>query len=56
MPKFIVSGKKFIAHEHAPTMLEYGLLVALIALVVAIAASVMGQGISSLFNTTANSI
>jgi Flp pilus assembly pilin Flp len=50
------SAKKFIASEDAPTMVEYGLLVGLIAMVVAVAASVLGQGISSLFNTTANSV
>jgi pilus assembly protein Flp/PilA len=54
--KFILSAKKIIANEDAPTMVEYGLLVALIALVVAAAASVLGQGISTLFNTAANSV
>jgi pilus assembly protein Flp/PilA len=56
MTKFIVSAKKFIANEDAPTMVEYGLLVALIALVVAVAASTLGKGISTLFNTAANSV
>jgi pilus assembly protein Flp/PilA len=56
MTRSIVSARKFIANEDAPTMVEYGLLVALIALIVAIAASVLGQGISTLFNTTANSV
>jgi pilus assembly protein Flp/PilA len=54
--KPVVYAKKFIADENPLTMVEYGLLVALIALVVAVAASVLGQGISSLFNTTANSV
>jgi pilus assembly protein Flp/PilA len=56
MTKFIVSAKKFIANEDAPTMVEYGLLVALIALVVAVAASTLGKGISTLFNTAATSV
>jgi pilus assembly protein Flp/PilA len=56
MTKYIDSARKFITSEDAPTMVEYGLLVALIALVVAVAASVMGKGISSLFNTAANSV
>ncbi len=56
MTKLIVSAKKFIQSENAPTMVEYGLLVALIAIVVAAAAVVLGQNISTLFNTTAGSI
>jgi pilus assembly protein Flp/PilA len=56
MSNFVVSAKEFIANEDAPTMVEYGLMVAMIALIVAMAASVLGQGISSLFNSTANSI
>ena len=56
MTGFIVSAKTFLKSEDAPTMVEYGLLVGLIAMVVAIGAAVLGQGISSLFNTTANSV
>jgi pilus assembly protein Flp/PilA len=56
MTTFISSARKFIGDEDAPTMVEYGLLVALIALVVAVAASVVGQSVSSLFNTAANSV
>jgi pilus assembly protein Flp/PilA len=56
MNGFMVSARKFLKSEDAPTMVEYGLLVGLIALIVAIAASVLGQGISTLFNTTANSV
>jgi Flp pilus assembly pilin Flp len=37
-------------------MVEYGLLVALIALVVAVAAVTLGQSVSTLFNTTAGSV
>ena len=35
MSNFVTSAKKFIKSEDAPTMVEYGLLVALIAIVVA---------------------
>jgi pilus assembly protein Flp/PilA len=56
MTRSIDSVRTFIANEDAPTMVEYGLLVAMIALIVAMAAAVLGQGISSLFNSTANSI
>jgi pilus assembly protein Flp/PilA len=56
MTKFIASAKKFVASEDAPTMVEYGLLVALIALVVAAAAVVLGQNVSSLFAAAATSV
>ena len=36
-------------HEEGASMVEYGLLVALIAVVVAIAATTLGEGISTLF-------
>ena len=48
--------KKFHQEEDAPTMVEYGLLVALIALVVAAAAAVLGGGISTLFGNANNSL
>jgi pilus assembly protein Flp/PilA len=56
MAKFVASAKKFIASEDAPSMVEYGLLVALIAVVVAVAASTLGKSISTLFTNTSNSI
>jgi pilus assembly protein Flp/PilA len=56
MSNFVVSTKKFITSEDAPTMVEYGLLVALIALVVAAAAAVLGTKVSTLFNTVASSV
>jgi pilus assembly protein Flp/PilA len=56
MTEFIVSVKKFIQSEDAPTMVEYGLLVGLIAMVVAVAATTLGKSISTLFNTAANSV
>ena len=49
MAQFVNAVKRFVKEEDAPTMVEYGLLVALIALVVAVAATVLGQGISQLF-------
>jgi len=56
MGNFVASAKKFIANEDAPTMVEYGLLVALIAIVVAAAAAVLGKNVSSLFNAVAGSV
>ena len=46
---FVTQVKRFWKEEDAPTMVEYGLLVALIALVVAVGAAILGQGISDLF-------
>jgi pilus assembly protein Flp/PilA len=56
MTKFVAYANKFIESEDAPTMVEYGLLVGLIAMVIAAAATVLGSNISSLFNATANSV
>ena len=41
--------KRFHRDEEGATMVEYGLLVGLIALVVALAASVLGTDISTVF-------
>ena len=56
MCKFVASAKKFITSEDAPTMVEYGLLVALIAVVVAVAAKLLGTNVSTLFNSVAGSV
>jgi pilus assembly protein Flp/PilA len=56
MTKFIASAKKFIASEDAPAMAEYGLLLALIAIVVAVAAKTLGTNVSTLFGTVAGSV
>ena len=56
MTKFIASAKKFIESEDAPSMVEYGLLVGLVAMVIAVAAKTLGSSISSLFNTTSSSV
>jgi pilus assembly protein Flp/PilA len=56
MSKFLASAKKFVDSEDAPTMVEYGLLVALVAMVIAAAAAVLGQNISTMFSATASSV
>ena len=48
MRKFI---NRFRRDEAGATMVEYGLLVGLIALVVALGATVLGQDISTMFNS-----
>ena len=56
MQKFANAVKKFVTEEDAPTMVEYGLLVALIAIIVAVAAAVLGTGISTLFSNVNGSL
>jgi pilus assembly protein Flp/PilA len=56
MTNVIASTKKFITSEDAPTMVEYGLLVALIAIVVAAAAVTLGTNVKTLFTAVAGSI
>ena len=56
MTKFVASAKKFIKSEDASTMVEYGLLVALIAIVVAVAAKALGTNVSALFAAVAASV
>ena len=50
MQKFRSAVKKFVTEEDAPTMVEYGLLVALIAVVVTVAAGALGGRIVALFD------
>ena len=45
-----------VRDEGAATMVEYGLLIALIALVALGAITTLGTNLSSLFNTTATTI
>jgi Flp pilus assembly pilin Flp len=56
MTGFIAAAKEFIQNEDAPTMVEYGLLVALIAIIVAASAKILGANIKNVFTTVAGSI
>jgi pilus assembly protein Flp/PilA len=56
MTNFVASARKFIKSEDAPTMVEYGLLVALIGIVVAAAAVTLGGNVKTLFTTVAGSV
>lgn len=53
MAKFVATAKKFVTSEEGASMVEYGLLVGLIAIVVAAGATTLGGGIKGLF-TSAN--
>ncbi len=48
--------QSMIRDEEGATMVEYGLLVALISMVALIAVTTLGKNLSSLFSTVATSI
>ena len=48
--------QKFIREEDGASAVEYGLLVALIAVVITAAVTLLGQNISTKFNDAANTI
>ena len=52
----ITTFKSMIRDEEGATMVEYGLLVALIAMVALAAVTVLGKNLSTLYNTVAGSI
>ena len=56
MKTFTNGIKRFFAEEDAPTMVEYGLLVALIAIVVAVGAAILGLAINNLFGNVAGKV
>ncbi len=56
MARLMTSIKRFLVRDEAPTMVEYGLMVALIAVVVAAAAAFLGTEISTLFADVGGSI
>jgi pilus assembly protein Flp/PilA len=51
-----ILGRRVESDDKGATMVEYGLMVALIAVVVAIAAGVLGGGISDLFTDVNDSL
>ena len=56
MRRLFSAAKKFVLGQEAATMAEYGLLLALIAVVVIAAAAVLGTKISSVFVSVAGAI
>lgn len=56
MFKFISSVKKFVAGENGATMVEYGLIVALIAVVAIAAVTAVGTGVAGNFNNVAGEL
>ena len=52
----ITTLKTMIRDEEGATMVEYGLLVALIALVAIVGVTLLGKNLNKLFNTVAGSL
>jgi pilus assembly protein Flp/PilA len=48
--------KKFVKEEEGATMVEYGLMVALIAVVLIVAVTAVGTNLEGLFNTVATEV
>jgi pilus assembly protein Flp/PilA len=56
MSKFLSNVKSFLREEDAPTMVEYGLLVALIAVVAIGAVTTLGTGVSGIFTEASDAL
>jgi len=56
MTKFIAAAKTFVRAEEGATLAEYGLLLALIAVVCLGAITTLGSKISTMFTTVSGSI
>ena len=50
MAKFLAAAKQFVSDEDGATMVEYGLMVALIAVVCIAAVALLGTKTSSMFS------
>lgn len=53
MQKFAMSVKKLFVREEGATMVEYGLMVALIAVVCIAAVTLLGTSVQAVFNNIA---
>ena len=56
MQKFALSLRKLLVREDGATMVEYGLMVALIAIVCIAAVTLFGTSVKALFSSSAGSI
>jgi pilus assembly protein Flp/PilA len=56
MTKFLACAKKFLGEEEGASLVEYALLVALIALACVIALTATGVSISDMFNRINNKL
>ena len=56
MTSFVVACKRFVKGEEGATMVEYGLMLALIAIVAMAGAALIGLNANTLFSTTGNTL
>ena len=56
MRKFILGAKSFLADETGATMVEYALMVALVAVVAIAGVTTLGTAISTQFTSVAGSV
>ena len=56
MKKFLAAAKKLVRREEGPTMTEYAIMVALVAVACIIVTRAMGQEISAVFSTISVSL
>ena len=56
MSKFIAAARRLVVREEGATMVEYGLMVALIAIVCVTAVTLGGTNLSTMFTAIAGSI
>jgi pilus assembly protein Flp/PilA len=56
MTRFVAAAKGFVKGEEGATMVEYGLMLALIAVVCIAAVGLVGTNASTLFNSVAGSL
>ncbi|WP_270886483.1 Flp family type IVb pilin [Pedococcus sp. 5OH_020] len=56
MIKYVAKFQSRLAQEEGATAVEYGLMVALIAIVIIAAVTLLGTNLSSLFNRIAGSV
>jgi len=54
--KIIIDGKRTEANERGATAVEYGLMVALIAVVIITAVTLLGNNLKAMFNSIASQI
>ena len=57
MAKFLTAAKSFVkGEEEGATMVEYGLMLALIAIVCIVAVALLGTNLSTAFNSIAGKV
>lgn len=56
MDKFILATRQFLRDEEGVTAIEYGLIAALIAVVIIISVQSVGTGLTGVFNSIATTL